>query len=160
MFLRLRAGARRAGEAGLSFVGPDMTVTGNVETSGRLHIDGTIVGDVRCGVLVQGEKGCVTGNIFAGEARLAGLVDGGVEAGALALEASARVTGDVLYESVAIARGAEVEGRFRRRKAEGEGSGAAREQAAAAPPPRRGARGAKSGVAELFAPAPSAEAAE
>src|SRR3954468_8702788 len=115
MFLRSDKAAAAAGAAGaeFSFIGPEVVVTGNVETEGRLHVDGRIVGDVRCGVLSQGESGAVIGNIVAGEARLAGLVDGAVEAGALSLEASARVTGDVLYESIGIARGAEVEGRLK-----------------------------------------------
>jgi hypothetical protein len=92
----------------------------------------------------------VRGNIVAGEARIAGLVDGAIEAGTLSLEHSARVTGDMLYETLSIAGGAEVEGRFKRRKGAGDGSGAARAKAAepAAPPP-------------LFAhEAPTAEAAE
>jgi len=155
MFLRSKAGGAGGGEAGFSFIGPEMTVNGDVETRGRLHVDGRIVGDVRCAALVQGEKGSIAGNIVADEARLAGLVDGAVEAGSLALEASARVTGDVLYESVAMARGAEVEGRFRRRRGEGGGSAQAREEAAAALP-----REAKGAVAELFPEAPRVEAAE
>ena len=149
MFLRgAKAGAQGAG-ADFSFIGPEVVVTGNIETAGRLHVDGRIVGDLRCGVLSQGESGAVIGNIVAGEARLAGLVDGAVEAGALSLEATARVTGDVLYESVGIARGAEVEGRFKRRRSAADGSGAA-----------KGVRAGTAQVAELFAPPPEAEAAE
>jgi cytoskeletal protein CcmA (bactofilin family) len=162
MFLRAKGGAAGAPGREFSFIGPEVTVTGNVETSGRMHLDGTVVGDVRCGALVQGEKGCVTGNIVADEAQLAGLVDGAVEAGALALEATARITGDVLYDSVAIARGAEVDGRFRRRKGEGGGSAQARQEAASAEaetalgPDSR--LGAKVALAELFPAAPEAEA--
>ncbi|TFI57385.1 polymer-forming cytoskeletal protein [Sphingomonas parva] len=99
-----------------STIAADAVFTGNITTAGRLHIDGAVHGDVRCGELSQGAGGAVHGNIVAEAARLAGLVDGAVEAGTLALEASARITGDVLYESLGIAPGAEVEGRFRRRK--------------------------------------------
>jgi len=115
-----------AGDPNFSFVGGEVHVTGNIDTPGRLHLDGKVTGDVRCGTLVQGTSGEVRGNIVAGEARLAGLVDGAVEAGTLSLEASARVTGDVLYESLSVASGAEVEGRFKRRRGEADGSGAAR----------------------------------
>jgi cytoskeletal protein CcmA (bactofilin family) len=114
---------RQAGKE-LSFIGPEVTVTGDLDTEGRLHIDGKIAGDVRCASLSQGESGTVHGNIVAGEARLAGLVDGAVEAGTLVLEASARVTGDVLYETLSIAAGAQIEGRLRRRRS-GEGAAAA-----------------------------------
>ena len=114
----------------VSFIGADMIITGNLVTTGRLQIDGTVHGDVRCASLVQGVTGAVHGNIFTEEGRLAGLVEGAVEAGALTLEASCRVTGDILYESLGIATGAQVEGRFRRRKGEADHlASAAREQA-------------------------------
>jgi cytoskeletal protein CcmA (bactofilin family) len=129
MLLRGRnAGAEGAG-AEFSFIGPEVVVTGNIDTDGRLHFDGRILGDVRCGVLSQGESGAVIGNIVAGEARLAGLVDGAVEARALSLEGSARVTRDLLYETLSIAGGAEVDGRVKRRTGAGDGSGAARADA-------------------------------
>jgi cytoskeletal protein CcmA (bactofilin family) len=99
-----------------SFIGAEVCVTGDISTPGELHVDGTVTGDVRCAALTQGPTGAIHGNIVAEEVRLAGLVDGAVEAGALALEASARVTGDVLYESLGIAPGAQIEGRLKRRR--------------------------------------------
>ncbi|MBV8687397.1 MAG: polymer-forming cytoskeletal protein [Alphaproteobacteria bacterium] len=148
MFGRAGKGAGAAREADFSFVGPEVTVTGDVATSGRIHLDGKVTGDVRCGGLTQGESGEVRGNIVAGEARLAGLVDGTVEAGILALEHSARVTGDVLYETLSIASGAQVEGRFKRRKGAGDGSAPAKATTTAAARPR---------AAELFAAQEAAE---
>ncbi|HEX9965033.1 MAG TPA: polymer-forming cytoskeletal protein [Allosphingosinicella sp.] len=121
MFLKGKAagGPGRSGSA-FSYLGVEVVVTGDVATESELHLDGKVLGDVRCGALTQGESGEVRGNIKAGEARLAGLVDGAVEAGTLILEATARVTGDVLYETLSVAAGAEVEGRFRRRREGGE----------------------------------------
>ena len=151
MFTRGKAhGGARGSD--FSFIGPEVTVTGNVSTPGALHIDGNVTGDVRCGTLTQGEGGAVRGNIVAAEARLAGLIDGAVEAASLTLEASARITGDVLYETLAVAAGAEVEGRFRRRRSERDGAAAAKAEGSR-PTPLRGA-------AELFPDAPTAEAAE
>jgi cytoskeletal protein CcmA (bactofilin family) len=135
--------AGQARGAKFSFVGPEVSVTGDIDTPGQLHIDGKIAGDVRCGSLTQGESGSVHGNIVAGEARLAGLVDGTVEAGTLDLEATARVTGDILYESLSIATGAQIEGRFKRRKSAADGSAGARAEAAKPEP-------AKSAPAPLF----------
>ncbi len=132
----------------LSYLGSEVTVTGDIATESEVHLDGKIHGDVRCGSLTQGESGEVRGNIHAGEARLAGLVDGAVEAGTLTLEASARVTGDILYDSLSVAAGAEVEGRFKRRRGGADGSAVARaEKPAPAPTP-------------LFGAEPAAEAAE
>jgi cytoskeletal protein CcmA (bactofilin family) len=110
----------------MSFIGPEVTVTGDIASGGRLHIDGKVAGDVRCASLSQGESGAVQGNIAAGEARLAGLVDGAVEAETLVLEPSARVTGDILYESLSIAAGAQVDGRLKRRRGGQDGAAAAR----------------------------------
>ncbi|HYE29023.1 MAG TPA: polymer-forming cytoskeletal protein [Allosphingosinicella sp.] len=146
MFLKGGKAATAApGRSGgtFSYIGGEMTVTGDIATDSELHLDGKVVGDVSCGALTQGESGEVRGNIRADEARLAGLVDGAVEAGTLTLEASARVTGDILYESLSVAAGAEVEGRFKRRRGGADGSAAARaEQPAAAPTPLFGDDGA------------------
>jgi cytoskeletal protein CcmA (bactofilin family) len=125
------------GKGKFSFIGTEVTLTGDIDTPGQLHVDGTVTGDVRCGSLSQGESGAVHGNIVAGEARLAGLVDGTVEAGTLTLEPTARVTGDVLYETLSIATGAQIEGRFKRRRGAADGSAPARIEARtkAQPPP-------------------------
>ncbi len=166
MFMRGKAATGAQGTK-FSFIGPEVTVTGDIATPGQLHIDGNVTGDVRCGSLTQGETGVVRGNIVAGDARLAGLVDGAVEAGALSLEASARVTGDILYEAIGIAPGAQVEGRFKRRKGEGDAAPAVRAHAEAekAEPPKPARREAAKRAAPvgLFAApdeGPTAEAAE
>jgi cytoskeletal protein CcmA (bactofilin family) len=113
-----RRGPRAGGKskAAFSFIGPEMTITGDIVSTGQLHIDGRVLGNIRCGVLSQSEQGEVLGNITADEARLAGLVDGTVDAGALILEAESRVTGDVVYETLSVGAGADVEGRFKRRR--------------------------------------------
>ena len=123
MFSRSKAGAGGTGRGDTySFIGPEVVVTGDIATPGQLHVDGKVNGDVRCGTLSQGEGGEIRGNILADEARLAGLVDGAVSAGTLLLETSARITGDVLYESLTVSTGAQVDGRFKRRAGGAEGS--------------------------------------
>jgi cytoskeletal protein CcmA (bactofilin family) len=97
---------------GLSFIGPDVIITGNVAAPSDLHVDGRIEGDIRCGTLVLGESGIVIGNIVADEARLAGLVEGTINARRLNLSGTARATGDVRYEAITIEVGAQVAGRF------------------------------------------------
>src|SRR4051812_17089490 len=154
MFSRQDEGAPAVSGKGarFSFIGPEMSVTGDIAAGGDLHVDGKIDGDVRCGALTLGESGEIRGNIVAGTARLAGLVDGAVEAGTLSLEHSARVTGDILYETLSVSSGADVEGRFKRRKGAGDGSSGARAETvkpAEAPAPP-----------ELFLDTPAAEAAE
>ena len=109
----------RSGAPGLSFIGPEVVVSGNIATDAQLHVDGRIDGDVKCAQLIQGIQGIITGNIDAEEARLAGAIHGTVAARTLIVEASARITGDVAYETVSIDAGAQIEGRLARRAALG-----------------------------------------
>lgn len=117
-----KARARATGKVGvgkdsaLSFIGAEVVVTGDIATDARLHVDGRVEGDIRCGILSQGESGTIAGNIVAEEARLAGLVDGTVTARRLILGPTARVTGDVAYEVLSIESGARIDGRFARRE--------------------------------------------
>jgi cytoskeletal protein CcmA (bactofilin family) len=137
--------------ARFSFIGPEMEVTGNIAAGGDLHVEGKIAGDVHCASLTLGESGEIRGNIVAQTARLAGLVDGAVEAGTLTLDHSARITGDVLYEILSVNSGADVEGRFKRRRGAGDGSGSARSEttrpAGSAQPPQPVLFGGPSAVA-------------
>jgi cytoskeletal protein CcmA (bactofilin family) len=163
MFSRSKSGtaASAKGRDTYSFIGPEVVVTGDIASPGQLHVDGKVTGDVRCGSLSQGESGAISGNIQAEEARLAGLIDGAVSAGTLLLEATARITGDVLYGTLTVATGAQVDGRFKHRDGESDGSHKAR--SAALPTDARPAQPAAAPPSGLFAgsaPEPTAEAAE
>lgn len=109
----------RNGAPGLSFVGPETVVSGDIATAAQLHVDGRIDGNVRCAQLIQGTGGIIAGNIEADEARLAGTVEGTVVARTLFVEASAKILGDVAYETLSIDAGADIEGRLARRAALG-----------------------------------------
>ena len=102
--------------ATLSFIGPDVIVSGDVTGTSQLHIDGRVDGNVNCETLVQGNGGTIAGHIVADAAHLAGLVDGTVKARMVTLEPTARVTGDVTYETLSIAAGAAIEGRLSRKQ--------------------------------------------
>ena len=109
---RRNAGARaRAGAGGLSFIGTDMQLRGDVTSAAAVHVDGRVDGHVRCDTLIMGQGGVIAGDIDADQVRIAGLVDGMVRARIVTLETTARVTGDVTYETLAIAAGALIEGR-------------------------------------------------
>jgi cytoskeletal protein CcmA (bactofilin family) len=110
-----RSAPPRTGTSGnLSFLGADVTVTGNIGGDGNLHIDGRVDGDVQCGALIVGNSGHVNGNITADDAKIAGSVNGTVSAQTLTIEATARILGDLAYDSVSVETGAHVEGRVKR----------------------------------------------
>ncbi|WP_235303216.1 bactofilin family protein [Sphingopyxis sp. MWB1] len=104
-----------------SILGSDVVVTGNVSASVDLHVDGRIEGDLKCANLVQGEASEIKGAVMAETAKIAGLIDGSIEAKTLVIHASARITGDVAYESITIETGGKVEGRLSHRR-QGEGT--------------------------------------
>jgi cytoskeletal protein CcmA (bactofilin family) len=106
--------AVRSGSGSMSFLGAEVTITGNIGGQGNLHIDGRVDGDVNCASLIIGNSGQVNGNITADDAKVAGTVTGTVAAKVLTIEASARITGDLSYDSVSVETGAQVDGRVKR----------------------------------------------
>ncbi|MEO0061794.1 MAG: hypothetical protein RLZZ08_354 [Pseudomonadota bacterium] len=95
-----------------SVIGADVTIRGDIEASADLHVDGTVLGDLACSRLVQGEGSRVEGAIMADSARLAGAVKGTITARELVILKTARIEGDVHYEALTIEQGANVDGRF------------------------------------------------
>lgn len=101
------------GSSTFSVIGADVVITGNISAKVDLHIDGRVDGDIACASLVQGESSAIHGAITAETARLAGKVNGSVDARELVITASAQVTGDVSYETITIEQGGHVDGQFR-----------------------------------------------
>ncbi len=114
-----------------SIVSPEMTVTGNLVSSGEVQLDGTVDGDVQAETLTIGENGTINGTVRATTLRVLGHVDGEIQADDVTILARARVRGDVVHESLAIEAGAMIEGHCRRANQA--------ESPEAAAPARRGA---------------------
>ncbi len=102
--------ARRGGA--LSIIGADVTIAGDITTPSDLHIDGAVEGDIDCGQLIQGASSRIAGVVKAKTARLAGTIEGSVAVAALTIERTARISGDVSYETLAIDAGAQVDGKM------------------------------------------------
>lgn len=112
---KTEGGTTPQAKGGMSFVGSEVTIAGNVSGQGDVHLDGTIEGDLTCNILILGPGGRIKGNIQAAKATIAGMVEGTVDARELVVEKSARVRGDLAYESVSIETGAQVDGRLTQR---------------------------------------------
>ncbi|MFO1239191.1 MAG: polymer-forming cytoskeletal protein [Sphingomonadaceae bacterium] len=104
----------------LSFIGSEVTITGNISGKGDLHLDGSVEGDIHCASLILGSGGRIKGNISAETATLGGTVGGTVSARTMIIEKTARISGDLSYESVSIETGALVDGRLTQRSGEGQ----------------------------------------
>jgi cytoskeletal protein CcmA (bactofilin family) len=94
-----------------SLVAEGVTIRGDLVTTGDLHLDGAVEGDVTVGRLTIGESGAVTGTIQAESVEVRGRISGSVSARQVRLCATARVSGDVSHAELAIDAGAHFEGR-------------------------------------------------
>jgi len=103
-----------AHRAAPSIIGSNCSLAGDILSEGEVHIDGKVIGDVRCITLVIGEGGGITGEINAETVRVLGAVTGQITARAVELAKTARILGDITHDSLAVEAGAYVEGRFNR----------------------------------------------
>ena len=98
----------------ISVIAAGMTLEGDAETLGSLHIDGTIRGNVHAGKsVVIGKDGLVSGSIYAPDAVIAGRVLGAVYAEAhLELQATSRISGEIQARRMHVEDGAELQGQI------------------------------------------------
>jgi cytoskeletal protein CcmA (bactofilin family) len=95
-------------------IGPDLAVTGNLETTGEVQIQGDVQGDIHAGRIVVGEQGRVVGDLLADEVIIGGAVQGSIRANNLTLRAASHIEGDMYHRQLAIEQGAYFEGKSRR----------------------------------------------
>jgi cytoskeletal protein CcmA (bactofilin family) len=100
-----------------SLVAQDVTIEGNVTTTGELHIDGTVYGAVRARSCVVDLNGFVHGEITADEVFIRGKVIGPIRGTHVNLYAGAQVEGDILNETISIENGANIYGMISRAEA-------------------------------------------
>ncbi|MBI5451735.1 MAG: polymer-forming cytoskeletal protein [Gammaproteobacteria bacterium] len=101
-----------------TLIGSNTELHGDVMFSGGLHIDGRIKGNVIAGsqggaatLLVLSDKGSIEGEVRVPFMIINGLVVGNLYAAeSVELSQNARITGNVYYNRIEIALGAEVNG--------------------------------------------------
>ena len=96
-----------------SVISKALKITGQLESTEDIQIDGQIEGDVR-GVGVKiGQNAKVTGTVYGDEVELAGTIEGKIEAKKVILNGTARMTGDILHQDIKIESGAFVDGHLK-----------------------------------------------
>ncbi|HEY0213013.1 MAG TPA: polymer-forming cytoskeletal protein [Paenirhodobacter sp.] len=108
-------GAPRAKPA-VSVLSSDLTITGNITTSGDIQVEGTIEGDIRAHLLTVGETATIRGEIIADDIIVNGRVVGRVRGLKVRLTSTARVEGDIIHKTIAIESGAHFEGSVQRQE--------------------------------------------
>ena len=110
----LRSGSS---EGGKSIISNDLKIIGQglkIISRGTLQVDGEVEGDVAGAEVIIGEQGKVTGTVAAERVIVRGKISGVIRGMTVALQASARVEGDIHHMSLTIEQGAEFDGRCRR----------------------------------------------
>ena len=97
----------------LTLVSSDLSINGDLESSGEIQIDGTTDGAIRCEKLVISAAAVVRGTITVDTVVIAGQFNGEIEARAVVFAKSARVTANILQEQLTIEQGAFFEGTCR-----------------------------------------------
>ncbi|MGL4312058.1 MAG: bactofilin family protein [Paracoccaceae bacterium] len=99
-----------------SILSADLTVVGNLRTTGDIQVEGTIEGDIRAHLLTVGEGATIKGEIVADDIVVNGRVVGRVRGLKVRLTSSARVEGDIIHKTIAIESGAHFEGTVQRQE--------------------------------------------
>lgn len=106
-----------------TLIGKGTTIDGDLRFSGGLHVEGVIKGNLAAdgddATLILSEHGHIQGEVRIPNMVLNGIIDGDVFAsGKVELFEKARVCGDVYYNLLEMAVGAEVNGKLVRQKPE------------------------------------------
>jgi cytoskeletal protein CcmA (bactofilin family) len=115
-----------------SVLSADLTITGNIKTTGDINIEGNVEGDIRAHLLTVGEGATVKGECIADDVVVNGRVVGKVRGLKVRLTSTARVEGDIIHKTIAIESGAHFEGSVQRQEDPLNGSKSAPKPAAPA----------------------------
>ncbi len=99
-----------------SLLSADLTITGNIKSSGDIQVEGTVEGDIRAHLLTVGESATIRGEIVADDIVVNGRVVGRVRGLKVRLTSTARVEGDIIHKTIAIESGAHFEGSVQRQE--------------------------------------------
>jgi cytoskeletal protein CcmA (bactofilin family) len=116
----LAAGARSSRREGkpaalsVSVIGPDLIVTGNLETNGVLQVEGDVQGDIYAARIVVGEQARVVGDLLADDVVVGGMVQGSIRANSVTFRTGSHVEAEIYHRKLTIEQGAYFEGKSRR----------------------------------------------
>ena len=108
------APGRSVHSTGDSNISNDLTIIGDVSSTGSVTLDGVIEGNIYCTSLVVTANGRVNGGIVANqEVTVQGKVKGTIRGRRVMLQASAKVEGDIFHQGIGIEMGTRYDGSLR-----------------------------------------------
>lgn len=97
----------------VSVISKALKITGQLESTEDIQVDGEVDGDVR-GISVKiGNNAKVKGTVYGETVELAGTIEGKIEAKKVVLTSTAHMSGDVIHQDIKIDSGAYIDGHCR-----------------------------------------------
>lgn len=100
-----------------SVVSEGFTLRGEIESSGVLHIEGSVIGTIKSDDVNIGHAGSIEGALTCVNLSIKGQLTGTVICDELTIAPSARIKGDLSYRFLTIGSGASIEGELTCREA-------------------------------------------
>jgi len=97
----------------VSVISKALKITGQLESTEDIQIEGEVDGDVRAVTVSVGQNAKIKGTVRGDEVKLSGTVDGKIEAKKVVLTRTARMSGDVVHQDITIESGAFIDGHCR-----------------------------------------------
>lgn len=97
-----------------SIISTDVEIKGSIKSSGAIHIDGKVEGDITADDVTIGSAGQIVGEIKAETLLIKGKTIGSIHAGRVELESGAVVEGDIIHTTLVIQPDASIEGQIKR----------------------------------------------
>lgn len=97
-----------------TIIARDLSVEGNLTSTGMLEIEGSIKGSIHGNVVILREESFVEGVITAESLSIRGRFEGSIKVKNLSISSKARVHGDIEYDSMSVEDGACIDGQFKR----------------------------------------------
>ncbi len=97
-----------------TFIPADLQITGDLVSTGDIHVEGVIHGNITCRTLTLTGQPVIKGSVKAETVRVSGTFNGKVEAKKVALTKAAKMVGEIYYETLEMEPGASFEGKLNR----------------------------------------------
>lgn len=99
-----------SGTPSVSVISKALKITGQLESTEDIQIEGEVEGDVRAVSVGIGPNAKIKGTVRGDQVQLAGTVEGKIEAKKVILSRTARMSGDVIHQDITIESGAFIDG--------------------------------------------------
>ena len=102
-----------ARSAGPSVISKALKITGQLESTEDIRIDGEVEGDIHGVSVTVGNGAKVKGSVYGQTVELSGTIEGKIEAKKVVLTSTAHMSGDVIHQDIKIESGAYIDGHCR-----------------------------------------------